>query len=128
MIFVFGSNYAGRHGKGAALTAKTLYGAKEGQARGLQGSSYGIPTKDYSIRTLDLTTIKREVQLFINFTHAHPELQFCVTAVGTGLARYKHSEIAPLFLGAATKTCTMPIEWKPYMNETYTYRNEPCPK
>lgn len=43
-IFVFGSNQSGRHGKGAAKTALG-WGAKWGQAEGLQGKTYGIPTK-----------------------------------------------------------------------------------
>jgi hypothetical protein len=45
-IFVFGSNTQGRHGKGAALTAKNKFGAIYGQAEGLQGQSYAIITKD----------------------------------------------------------------------------------
>lgn len=48
-VFVFGSNLAGRHGKGAAKTALG-WGAKWGQAKGLQGMTYGIPTKDASVR------------------------------------------------------------------------------
>ena len=48
-VFVFGSNLSGRHGKGAAKTALG-WGAKWGQAKGLQGKTYGIPTKDATIR------------------------------------------------------------------------------
>jgi hypothetical protein len=36
-IFVFGSNLAGRHGKGAALWAREHRGAIYGQGRGRQG-------------------------------------------------------------------------------------------
>lgn len=57
-IFVFGSNQSGRHGKGAAKTALG-WGAVYGQAEGLQGKTYGIPTKDKSIRrTLTIDEIK----------------------------------------------------------------------
>lgn len=45
-IFVFGSNTQGRHSLGAALIAKTKFGAKYGQPDGLQGRSYAIVTKD----------------------------------------------------------------------------------
>lgn len=45
-IFVFGSNTQGRHGKGAAKWALDNAGAVYGQAKGLQGRSYGIITKD----------------------------------------------------------------------------------
>jgi hypothetical protein len=66
-IFVFGSNLAGRHGKGAALTAYKTYGAIYGQGIGLQGDSYAIPTKDEKINTLPLSKIKKYVEQFIKF-------------------------------------------------------------
>jgi hypothetical protein len=44
-VFVFGSNLAGRHGKGAALWARQHRGAIYGQGIGLQGNSYAIPSK-----------------------------------------------------------------------------------
>src|ERR1035438_7603021 len=53
-IFVFGSNLAGRHGAGAALTAKMFYGAKLGNGVGMSGESYAIPTKSYAIKTLPI--------------------------------------------------------------------------
>jgi hypothetical protein len=99
-IFVFGSNLSGRHGKGAAKTALG-WGAKWGQAAGLQGRTYGIPTKDASIkRTLTITEIKPFVDEFIEFAKNNPNLIFLVTEIGCGLAGYKPKDIAPLFMEA----------------------------
>lgn len=99
-IFVFGSNLSGRHGKGAAKTA-LRWGAKYGQASGLQGRTYGIPTKDSSItRTLSIAEIKPYVDEFIEFANLHPELIFLVTEIGCGLAGLKPKEVAPLFAAA----------------------------
>lgn len=96
-VFVFGSNLGGKHGKGAAKTALT-WGAIWGQASGLQGRTYGIPTKDKSIRrVLSLTEIKPFVDEFISFATEHPELTFLVTEVGCGLSKMKPKDIAPLF-------------------------------
>ena len=96
-IFVFGSNLSGRHGKGAAKTALG-WGAKYGQASGIQGKTYGIPTKDASIRrTLSIEEIKPFVDEFIEFAKANPNLIFLVTEIGTGLANHKKENIAPLF-------------------------------
>lgn len=50
VIFVFGSNPEGRHGKGAAYIAKRDFGAKYGQGEGLQGNSYALPTKDLRVK------------------------------------------------------------------------------
>jgi len=96
-IFVFGSNLSGRHGKGAAKTALG-WGAKWGQAEGLQGRTYGIPTKNASItKTLDLISIGKFVDNFIEFAKNNPELTFLVTEVGTGLAGLKYKDVGPLF-------------------------------
>ena len=99
-IFVFGSNLSGRHGKGAAKTALG-WGAKWGQSAGLQGRTYGIPTKDASIRrTLTITEIKPFVDEFIDFAKTRKDLIFLVTEIGCGLAGHKQKDIAPLFLDA----------------------------
>jgi hypothetical protein len=96
-VFVFGSNLSGRHGKGAAKTALG-WGAKWGQAKGLQGRTYGIPTKDASIRrTLTIEEIKPFVDEFIDFAKANENLTFLVTEIGCGLAGLKPKEVAPLF-------------------------------
>jgi hypothetical protein len=99
-VFVFGSSLSGRHGKGAAKLALT-WGAKWGQVSGLQGRTYGIPTKNASItRTLTTTEIKPYVNEFIEYARSRQDLTFLVTEIGCGLAGYKPKDIAPLFRGA----------------------------
>lgn len=110
MIFVFGSNLAGRHGKGAALYAKQHYGAVYGKGVGPQGSSYAIPTKRANLKVLPLEEIRPYVQQFVAYARAHPTLKFQVTRVGCGLAGYKDRDIAPLFTGVPSN-CEMPTEW-----------------
>jgi len=101
-IFVFGSNLSGRHGKGAAKTALG-WGARWGQVAGLQGRTYGIPTKDASIRrTLTIEEIKPFVDDFIEFAKNRPDLTFLVTEVGCGLAGLKPKDVAPLFVDAVS--------------------------
>ncbi len=110
MIFVFGSNLAGRHGKGAALHARRYYEAIYGQGEGLQGQSYGIPTKDKKLRTRSLGEIAVSISKFIEFAKAHPELQFEVTPVGCGLAGYAQRDIRPLF-GELPNNVLLSKEW-----------------
>lgn len=99
-VFVFGSNKSGKHGKGAAKQA-LAWGAKWGQAAGLQGKTYGIPTKDASIkRTLTIAEIKPYVDDFIKFAKENPHLIFLVTEVGCGLAGLKPKDVSPLFQDA----------------------------
>jgi hypothetical protein len=99
-IFVFGSNYAGRHGKGAALTAMHKFGARSGVGMGLSGQSYGIATKDRNLNVLSLVAIQVQVDRFIRFAEAHPELDFLVTRIGCGLARLPVPQMAKMFTGA----------------------------
>jgi hypothetical protein len=114
MIFVFGSNLAGRHGKGAAAYAKRNCGAIYGQGEGLQGSSYALPTKDYFVKTLPLPKIQKHINTFLEFARAHPELTFQVTNVGCGLAGYTAMQIAPMFKGAPSN-CLFSKEFAPWI-------------
>ena len=96
MIFVFGSNLAGRHGKGAAKSA-LAYGAVYGQGSGLQGRSYAIPTKDGNLKIRSLQKIEASVNTFLEFAQLNCEYNFLVTPIGCGLAGYSPKEIAPMF-------------------------------
>ena len=98
-IFVFGSNEAGRHGKGSAAEALRKHGAKWGVGEGLQGNSYAIPTKDKNLKVLSLTEIRLYVLKFLAFVREHPEWQFQVVSIGCGYAGYKPEQIAPMFRG-----------------------------
>jgi hypothetical protein len=97
VIFVFGSNLAGRHGKGAAQWARLHRGAVYGKGEGFQGQSYAIPTKDTLLKPLPLGSIDYYVKRFIRFANDHPNLTFELTPIGTGLAGYSVDEIAPMF-------------------------------
>lgn len=98
-VFVFGSNEVGRHGRGAAKLAKQ-WGAKNGVGEGLSGKTYGIPTKDKSIKTLSKCKILKYVGTFIKFASQRVDLVFLVTEIGCGLAGYSPSDIAPMFVDA----------------------------
>ena len=106
-VFVFGSNLAGRHGKGAALHARQHCGAIYGQGSGLQGRSYAIPTKDERLKTLPLPVIHQYVGQFKAFAAQNPEMIFEVTPIGCGLAGYKPGQIAPMFKDAPSN-CVLP--------------------
>ena len=113
-VFVFGSNTSGRHGKGAAKTALT-WGARWGQGVGIQGRTYGIPTKGSDLRkSLTISEIKPYVDDFIEWARYHTKNTFHVTEIGCGLANYKPKDIAPLFSGCINlENVKLPIRfWK----------------
>lgn len=111
MIFVFGSNLAGRHGKGAALCARNDHGAVYGVGIGRTGDSYAIPTKDEKLATLPLSVIRPHVSEFKKYAAEHPDLEFQVTRIGCGLAGYSDADIAPMFDGAPDN-CHLPDGWR----------------
>ena len=112
-VFTFGSNLAGRHGKGAAKLAMK-WGAVYGQAHGLQGKTYAIPTLDVGLMRRALGDIAQDVYDFTDFAERHQELTFLVTEIGCGLAGFKHAQIAPLFTGCnRLKNVKIPLKfWK----------------
>ena len=110
-VFVFGSNLAGRHGKGAALYARQNHGAVYGNGKGPQGQSYAIPTKGANLRSLPLSEIRMHVADFLAYAKDHPEQTFNLTKVGTGLAGYTDADMAPMFAGAPSNV-VMPEGWK----------------
>ena len=106
-IFVFGSNLRGMHAGGAARAAYHKFGAVMGQGVGLQGQSYAIPTMQGGVET-----IKPYVDEFIDFARQHPELTFLVTRIGCGIAGFRDSEIAPLFIEAhQLSNVVLPPNW-----------------
>lgn len=113
-VFVFGSNLAGRHGKGAALMAARKFGAERGVGSGPTGQCYAIPTKDQHIKTLPLEQIQISVRIFINYAAHHLENTFLLTRIGCGLAGYKDEQIAPMFKGISPNVIP-PKEWTKFL-------------
>lgn len=99
-IFVFGSNLAGHHGKGAALVAAKKFGARYGVGRGPTGQCYAIATKNRRLDVLQLSNIRDQVVDFLYYAKSNPRLRFLVTPIGCGLAGYQPSQIAPMFRDA----------------------------
>lgn len=110
-IFVFGSNLAGRHGKGAALAARQIHGAVYGVGVGRTGNAYAIPTKAADLSVLPLEAIAGYVRDFVAYAQENPDLTFEVTRVGCGLAGYADTQIAPLFRDAPPN-CNLPFAWR----------------
>ncbi len=96
-VIIIGSNEKGIHGAGAAKYAHENFGLKWGVGNGLSGQTYALPTKDFNIETLSLEKIQKYIDEFIEFAKRHPELEFLVTAIGTGLGGLSVKQVAPLF-------------------------------
>lgn len=97
-IFVFGSNLAGRHGKGAAKEAIDNWGAVYGVGEGRTGDSYAIPTKDGSLKTRNIEDIRKSVQSFRHYANNYNQYLYLLTPIGSGLAGIDRKIIAEMFL------------------------------
>lgn len=113
-IFVFGSNEAGRHGKGAALEARLRWGAQPGIGRGLCGSSYAIATKNARLEPLSESLIEEQILECLDFMTQHSQWNFWITRVGCQLAGHCDSRIAPLWK-SAPKNASFPEPWMPFL-------------
>lgn len=114
-VFVFGSNLAGRHGMGAALTAKEIFGAEYGVGEGPTGQCYALPTKGRSLRVLTISQIAYAVEDFLEYASNHPDKTFLVTKIGCGLAGYKPDMVGRLFFayGPLPTNVVLPREFHP---------------
>lgn len=100
-VFVFGSNAAGRHGKGAASHAVKWHGAHHGIGKGMQpgGRSWALPTKDENLNTLPLFRIQEHIADLFDEARANPGLHYQLTRIGTGLAGYSDEEVLETIKG-----------------------------
>ena len=111
-IFVFGSNLNGNHAGGAAKTAVDKFGAIQGQAIGLQGQSYAIPTLGNDMQKLSLEVIKEHISAFYDFAKQNKNLQFVVTKIGCGIAGFRLEQIRDIFLSFEREdNITLPKEF-----------------
>lgn len=120
-IFVFGSNTAGVHGAGAALTAYQKHGARHGIGYGLCGQSFAIPTKNKFIQSLPYSQVEKFVDGFLAFARDRDDLEFQVTRIGCGLAGFKDHDIAQLFDFAPTN-CLFDTEWVHLLPDNAGYK------
>lgn len=97
-VFVFGSNMNGNHAGGAARLAVEKFGAIMGQAEGLQGQSYAIPTLDKDMEKVTEEELITYLGNLRNFANKHPEKEFLLTAIGTGIAGFDTNYMAYMVL------------------------------
>jgi hypothetical protein len=120
-IFVFGSNLGGRHGKGAALTARLQHKAQWGVASGLTGNSYALPTCGFRFEPLALDEIQEHVGNFQRVANMNQEnMIFQVTRIGCGLAYYQDHHIAPMFQ-SSPDNCYFDEKWAQWLGKEANY-------
>lgn len=101
-IFVFGSNTQGRHGKGAALTARLRFGAIYGNPEGIQGRSFAIITKDLTKKTHPSRTpaqIISQIDKLYEYATLHPDKEFIIAykCGDCNLNAYSSHDMAKMF-------------------------------
>jgi len=122
MIFVFGSNLAGRHGLGAAKYAREQLGAEYGVGEGPTGNCYALPTKDENIKTRKLEDIEESIVRFLEYADKSQDV-FKVTPIGCGLAGYKVQEIRYIFMKYhVPENVVFSREWFQSYKETKSYK------
>ena len=123
MVWVFGSNYSGIHGKGAAKVAREKFGAINGKGEGLQGRSYAIPSCNlkkengvWQTLPIPLIELRDNISWFLESVEKfdHKKYGFFITRIGCGLAGFKDSQVAPFFKGAKGNF-SFAEEWRPYL-------------
>lgn len=118
-IFVFGSNLSGIHAKGAAEIAHEKFAAEWGVGEGLTGKCYAFPTKAHDVKTpLTFKQMHNKMPAFWRAVQDNRNLDFFVTAVGTGYSRNSPTQMAFLFSQAFLfDNVFLPKEWWRILSE-----------
>ena len=95
-VFVFGSNMAGNHAGGAARTAVEKFGAIMGQAEGLQGQSYAVPTLDENMNKVTPEQLQKSLETFAEYARVNSSTTFYLTKIGCGIAGFTEEEVIRL--------------------------------
>lgn len=109
-IFVFGSNMRGAHLGGAARTAMQKFGAEYRVGEGLVGQSYAFPTLDEKMYKVSKSVLEYNRDQLYKCATENPDKEFLLTAVGTGIAGFKSSEMQALFKFPPANV-KLPTEW-----------------
>ncbi len=121
-VFVFGSNLAGRHGKGAAAHAVRWHGARHGMGQGLQagGMSWALPTKDARLEPLPLFSIEYHLGELFDAARDTPNTHYQLTKVGTGLAGLSQEDLVKAVenAGPVPDNVHLPGLWQSAMDES----------
>ena len=112
-VFVFGSNTAGRHGKGAARRARLMFGAENGVGEGMTGQCYAFPTLDGRLQRLSHGRLVIGRLRLYDTCLRNPGLTFLLTKVGCGLAGFSEDFMKSLFHNPP-KNLKLPKDWDPY--------------
>lgn len=135
-VFVFGSNTQGRHGKGAALYARNVFGAEYGKAEGRQNQSYAIITKDLTQKvhpSRPRWMIVRDIKVLYYYASIYYGELFYIpyNVFGRTLNGWTAAEMAEMFALASYGT-TIPdnivFEEKFAKGVQHYKSKEPCPE
>lgn len=116
-VFVFGSNTAGRHGRGAAWQAYQYFDAEMGVGEGLTGKCYAFPTLDAdrvgsaNLRKRSYEDLCRSMIRFETCVKENPHKVFLLTKVGCGLACYSEEYMRSFFEGINEPNLVKPKGW-----------------
>ena len=109
-ILVFESTLAGSLDHGTARIAGLGYGAEPGNASGMSGDAYGIPTTNSLGRPLPIQAVIASLDDFLGFARLHPDSSFRVTSLGQNLGPVERDRVVEHFR-AAPANCQLPGSW-----------------
>ena len=128
-VFVFGSNPEGRHGAGSAKVAVNKFGAIYGQGEGLQGQSYGLPTKDLRIkgtRSISESDIVQNIEKMYQVARSMPDKDFKIAyrngMYEKSLNGYTGGEMLRLFIAnPVPNNIWFSNEWQMIFRQMFNY-------
>lgn len=113
-VWVFGSDFGGRHSKGYAKIAKVNFGAAYGQSAGPAGRSYAIALQGRS-GMLPMGEILTSITEFVRYAQDRPKTNFFVTRMSEDSMSAETEIIIAQAFGQAPANCSLPEIWAQYL-------------
>lgn len=111
-IFVFGSNLAGAHARGAAAQASKYFGAEWDIGEGMTGQCYALPTLDKDMKQFNDEKLTMNIRRFWKCARENPESTFLLTKIGCGIAGYDEDYIRNKFAyKSLPSNIVLPKDW-----------------
>jgi hypothetical protein len=111
VIYVYGSNKAGKLLTPSHFVARDKYKAEEGVGIGRTGNAYAIPVRDHKFRLMPLCLIERFTYQFIIYARYKPELKFEVAFLGCDKDEHSVDDVGELFK-ETPKNVILPLRWQ----------------
>jgi hypothetical protein len=113
-FYVYETNKAGNLDSKSSSFAKKYKHAKYPHYEGISGETYGIPTRNFYNKNLQLDDIKQNIENFLLYAEKNKQIDFLISKIACDENSFEDYQIAPFFR-YHPDNCIFPADWFKYL-------------